>query len=86
MTNVVFLPKKSLGAHSECNVKKQVAYVLRLGHLKSIWLESGDNRFCVLAYLTALLEGGFSVLAYLTTLLEGRFSVFALGGLWGDFG
>ena len=38
-----FGKKESLGAHSECNVKKQVAYVLRFRDPKSLGAYSGDR-------------------------------------------
>ena len=69
--------KTSLGVERECNRQKKVAYVLYFRASKSIWLESGDNRFCVFAYLTALLRGHFLILAYLTWFLRGRFSMFS---------
>ena len=56
---MVFLQKKSLGANSECNVKKKVAYVLCFRDPKSLRPHSGDRSFCVFAYLIALLEGYF---------------------------
>ena len=56
-----------------------MTYVLHFWASKSIWLESGDNRFCVFAYLTALLEGHFSILTYLTALLRGHFLYFGSG-------
>ena len=57
--------------------QKKVAYVLHFWPSKSIWLEASDNRFCVFAYLTALLQPRNTIFAYLTRFLECRFNVFA---------
>jgi hypothetical protein len=72
-TEAGFVKKKSLGAHSERNVKKQVAYVLRFRDPKSLGAHSGDRSICVFAYLTVLLGGHFPILQYLIALLEGHF-------------
>ena len=82
------VPKKSSGAgetrFSKIEIhmaryllqcQKKVAYVLHFWASKSIWLESGDNRFCVFAYLTTLLGGHFPIFAYFTTLLRGNFLI-----------
>ena len=73
----ILAKKKSLGAHSECNVEKKVAYVCCFRDPKSLGAHSGDRSIFVLAYLTALLRGHFLILQYLTWFLRGRFSVFA---------
>ena len=44
---------------------------------KSIWLESGDNRFCVFAYHTTLFRGYIFIFAYLAALWTPQFSIFA---------
>ena len=69
---------KSLGVERECNRENKVAYVLHFRASTSLGVESGDNRFCVLAYLTALLGGHFPILQYLTWFLRGRFFYFSL--------
>ena len=74
--------KKSLGPHSECNVKKKVAYVLCFRDPKSLRPHSGDRSFCVFAYLIALLAPRNSTLQYLIALLQPRNSK----SLWKDFG
>ena len=80
-TEAGFVKKKSLGAHSERNVKKQVAYVLRFRDPKSLGAHSGDRSICVFAYLTVLLGGHFPILQYLIALLEGHFLCFGFGCL-----
>ena len=79
---LILAEKKSLGLERECNRQKKVAYVLHFWASKSIWLESGDNRFCVFAYLTALLGGHFLIFAYLTALLAPRFQLFCIFLIW----
>ena len=63
---------KMLGAHSECNVKTKVAYVLCFRGPKSLRPHSGDRSFCVFAYLIALLAPRNSTLQYLIALLQPR--------------
>ena len=64
--------KKSLGAHSERNVKKKVAYLFRFRDPKSLGAHSGDRSFRVFAYLEVLLGGHFPMLQYLTRFLRGH--------------
>ena len=68
----IFAKKISLGPHSECNVKKKVAYVLCFRDPKSLRPHSGGHRFSKSAYLIALLAPRNSTLQYLIALLQPR--------------